>query len=114
MWVSNDCFVFSNIKGQIHYLIGQKSIKLTNSDKKHYILGYDGKLNRLYLVDKSFNIYTYNLLLSVVNYQSAILNEDIHGAEIYFKDIPQSNYQKLAKFLEANDKKEMAFEITPD
>jgi hypothetical protein len=53
-------------------------------------------------------------LLSVVNYQSAILNEDIHGAEIYFKDIPQANYQKLAKFLEANDKKEMAFEITPD
>lgn len=87
---------------------------MTNSDKKHYILGYDGKLNRLYLVDKSFNIYTYSLLLSVVNYQSAILNEDIHGAEIYFKDIPQANYQKLAKFLEANDKKEMAFEITPD
>ena len=66
------------------------------------------------MVDKSVNIYTYSLLLSVVNYQSAILNEDIHGAEIYFQDIPQANYQNLAKFLEANDKKEMAFEITPD
>jgi coatomer subunit beta' len=42
------------------------------------------------------------------------LNEDIHGAELYFKDIPESYYQKLAKFLESNDKKDMAFQITPD
>ena len=85
-----------------------------NADKKQYILGYDGKQNKLYLVDKNFNVYCYSLLLSVVNYQSAILNEDIHGAELYFKDIPETYYQKLAKFLENNDKKEMAFEITPD
>jgi len=77
-------------------------------------LGYDGKQNRLYMVDKNFYIYSYSLLLSMVNYQSAILNEDIHGAELFFKDIPVTQYQKLAKFLEQNDKKEMAFEITPD
>jgi coatomer subunit beta' len=106
--------VYTNNKGHIYYLIGQKTIKLMNADKKQYILGYDGKQNKLYLVDKNFNVYCYSLLLSVVNYQSAILNEDIHGAELYFKDIPESYYQKLAKFLESNDKKEMAFEITPD
>ena len=42
------------------------------------------------------------------------MNEDLHGAELYFKDIPESHYTKLAKFLEANDRKDMAFEITPD
>jgi len=42
------------------------------------------------------------------------LNEDIHGAELYFKDIPENHYSKLAKFLETNDRKEMAFNITPD
>ena len=42
------------------------------------------------------------------------MNDDIHGAEIYFKDIPETYYTKLAKFLEANERKDMAFEITPD
>lgn len=65
-------------------------------------------------MDKNFNIYSYSLLLSVVNYQSAILNDDMHGAELYFKDVPEAQYTKLARFLEANDKKSMAFDITPD
>lgn len=38
----------------------------------------------------------------------------MHGAEIYFKDIPESQYSKIAKFLDSNDKKELAFQITPD
>jgi coatomer subunit beta' len=59
-------------------------MKLSNADKRQYIMGYDGKQNRLYMIDKNFNVYCYALLLSVVNYQSAILNDDEHGAEIYF------------------------------
>jgi len=43
-------------------------MKMANADKKQYILGYDGKQNRLYMVDKNFNIYSYALLLSVVSY----------------------------------------------
>ena len=89
-------------------------MKLANADKKQFLLGYDAKANRLYLVDKHFQIIVYNLLLPVVNYQSAILNDDEHGAELFFKDIPESHYGKLARFLEANDKRQMAFEITPD
>ena len=42
------------------------------------------------------------------------MNDDEHGAELFFKDIPETHYSKLAKFLEANDRKTMAFEITPD
>jgi len=56
----------------------------------------------MYLVDKSLNMVSYSLLLSLVNYQSAILNEDIHGASAFFKDIPESYHSKLAKFLESN------------
>jgi coatomer subunit beta' len=106
--------VFVNNKGSISYLIGNKILKLTNTDKKYFILGYDGKQNRLYLVDKTLNIVSYSLLLSLVNYQSAILNEDTHGAQAFFKDIPISFHSKLAKFLEANNQKELAFDITPD
>jgi coatomer subunit beta' len=42
------------------------------------------------------------------------LNDDEHGAELFFKDIPEAQYGKLARFLEANDRKKMAFDITPD
>ena len=68
----------------------------------------------MYLVDKALNIITYQLLIALVNYQSSILNEDTHGASAFFKDIPPAHHSKLAKFLEANDYKDMAFDITPD
>lgn len=84
-------------------------MKLANADKKQFLLGYDSKQSRLYMVDKHFNIYAYSLLLPMVNYQSAILNDDEHGAQLFFKDIPEQYYNKLSKFLEANDRKEMAF-----
>ena len=68
LWVSAECFTFTNARGNIAYLIGGKVMKLGNADKKQHILGYDGKQNRLYLVDKSLNIYTHRLLLSVLNF----------------------------------------------
>ena len=66
------------------------------------------------MVDKNFNIYSYSLLLSVVSYQAAILNGELEEAEQVFKHIPESHYNKLAKFLETNNHREMAFNITPD
>mmetsp|Transcript_32730 Transcript_32730/g.31956 ORF Transcript_32730/g.31956 Transcript_32730/m.31956 type:complete len:173 (+) Transcript_32730:1240-1758(+) len=114
IWISNECFVFTNTKGIVSYLLTNKILKLTSTDKKYFILGYDGKQNRLYMVDKSLNMVSFSLLLSLVNYQSAILNEDLHGALQFFKDIPSTYHSKIAKFLEANDQKELAFDITPD
>lgn len=43
LWVSNDCFTFVNSRGSISYLISGRVMKLSNADKKHHILGYDGK-----------------------------------------------------------------------
>jgi coatomer subunit beta' len=54
------------------------------------------------LIDKSLNVVSYNLQLALVNFQAAILTEDIHGAEAFFKEVPESQHSKLAKFLEAN------------
>ena len=68
VWVSNDCFVFMNNKGIISYLLSNKIIKLTTTDKKYFILGYDGKQNRLYLCDKSLNLVSFSLLLALINY----------------------------------------------
>ena len=113
-WVSSDCFAFTNAKGHISYLIGGKIIKLGNADKKQHILGYDGKQNRLYLVDKGLNIVTHRLLLSVMNFQVAILNGDLEQANKLLAAIPESYNSKVAKFLEQNGQKQMAFDLTSD
>lgn len=87
---------------------------MANADKKQFILGYDSKQNRLYMVDKNFNIYSYQLILALVSYQAAILNQEIDEAQKFFSQIPDTHYTKLAKFLETNDQKQLAFNITPD
>jgi hypothetical protein len=43
-------------------------MKLTNTDKKYFILGYDAKQSRLYLIDKSLNIISFALLIALVNF----------------------------------------------
>lgn len=84
LWVSNDCFVYTNNKGHIYQMIGQKTIKMANADKKQYILGYDSKQNRLYMVDKNFNVYSFQLILALVSYQAAILNGEVDQAQKFF------------------------------
>ncbi len=74
VWISNDCFVFTTLKGSINYLITgsaqPKVLKLSSCDKKYFIMGYDGKQQggRLYLIDKSLNIVSYSMQLSLVNF----------------------------------------------
>lgn len=106
--------MFVNTRGNINYLIGNKIIKLGNADKKQHILGYDGKQSRLYLIDKSLNIYTHRLLLSVIDFQDAILNDNQKKALSLQAQIPPSYHGKLAKFLEQTNHKDMAFDLTPD
>jgi coatomer subunit beta' len=68
LWVSNECFVWINNRGNINYLIGARVMKLGNAGKKQFILGYDAKQNRLYLVDKSLTIHAHRLLMSVLQF----------------------------------------------
>lgn len=77
-------------------------------------MGYEGKQNRLYLVDKSLKVVAHRLMLSVLNYQAAILSGEDKKADSLLSQIPESYHGKLAKFLEANGKKELAFMVTPD
>ena len=84
-------------------------MKLGNADKKQHVLGYDGKQNRLYLVDKNLNIYAHRLLLSVMNFQVCILNGQLDRAKSLLPSVPESFHGKLAKFLELNGQKQLAF-----
>jgi hypothetical protein len=54
----------------------------------------------LYLVDKSLNVHAHRLLMCVIEFQNAILNQDISTAKSLLPQIPESQFGKLAKFLE--------------
>lgn len=89
-------------------------MKLGNAGKKQYILGYDSKQNRLYLVDKLLNVHAHRLLMCVIEFQNAILNQDIATAKGLLPQIPESQFGKLAKFLEQNNQQQMSYDMTPD
>jgi len=64
-WITGDVFVFTN-KGKLNYLIGNKIMNHSLIDKKMFILGYIPQINRIFLINKSLKITSYELLASVL------------------------------------------------
>mmetsp|Transcript_30508 Transcript_30508/g.40592 ORF Transcript_30508/g.40592 Transcript_30508/m.40592 type:complete len:213 (-) Transcript_30508:170-808(-) len=50
----------------------------------------------------------------MMSFQVCILKEETQKAETLLPQIPESYHGKLAKFLEVNGQREMAFKVTPD
>ncbi|KAF8814154.1 hypothetical protein BYT27DRAFT_7266764 [Phlegmacium glaucopus] len=100
-WVG-DCFIYTT-SNRLCYFVGSESYTISPFDTPLYLPGYIPSHNRVYLTDKDFRIYGYALSLRVVEYQTAILRED-------------TEYQlnKVARFLEARDLKELALQIRTD
>ncbi len=48
-----------------------------------YILGYIPNDNRLYLSDKELHVVSFQLLLSVLEYQTAVMRKDFETADKY-------------------------------
>ena len=69
-----------------------------------YLLGYIPAHNRVYLADKDVKIYAYSLSLNLIEYQSAILRDDIETANEILPTIPKEQRNKVARFLEARGK----------
>ena len=65
-----------------------------------YLLGYIPKDNRLYLGDKELNIMSYSLLLSVLEYQTAVMRKDFETADSVLPSIPKEQRTRVASFLE--------------
>lgn len=65
-----------------------------------YLLGYIPKDNRLYLGDKELNIVSYSLLLSVLDYQTAVMRKDFSIADNVLPTIPKDQRTRVARFLE--------------
>lgn len=55
----------------------------------------------MYLADKDMNIFNYVLSLALVEYQTAVLREDMEAANEILPTIPKEQRNKVASFLEA-------------
>lgn len=55
---------------------------------------------RLYLNDKELNVVSYSLLLSVLEYQTAVMRGDFETADRVLPTIPHEHRTRVAHFLE--------------
>jgi coatomer subunit beta' len=79
-----------------------------------FLLGYMPNLNRVFLVDKMFNVVSYELLSSVLDFQNAVVRSDIALAESLVKSIPDSSRNKVARFVESLGHPALALDISRD
>ena len=79
-----------------------------------YLLGYLPRDGKAYVADKDVNVVSYNLSLSVVEYQTLVLRGDMDAAAEILTDIADDQKNKIARFLEGQGYKEMALEVATD
>eukprot|EP00934_Nitzschia_sp_Nitz4_P000205 Nitzschia sp. Nitz4//scaffold116_size91068//49637//54838//NITZ4_004959-RA/size91068-snap-gene-0.7-mRNA-1//1//CDS//3329533581//205//frame0 len=118
-WVG-DCFIYVNSSGRLNYSVGGQIETLvhletsTGGQVQHTILGYLAKEDRVYLVDKTLSIVSYGIMLAVLQYQTAVMRGDFDAANELLPNIPETEYTKVARFLESQGFKEEAFAVTTD
>jgi coatomer subunit beta' len=79
-----------------------------------YLLGYIQRDSRIYLADKDVNVTSFALSLSVVEYQTLVLRDDMESAAELLPSIPKDQLNKIARFLEGQGHKELALEVAID
>ncbi|KAI7817585.1 coatomer WD associated region-domain-containing protein [Gamsiella multidivaricata] len=112
-WVG-DCFIYTNTSNRLNYLVGGQTQTIAHFDSAHYLLGYIPRDNRLYLVDKDVNVISYAISLSVIEYQTAVLRGDMDTAAVLLPRVPHDQHNRIARFLEAQEHKDLALEISTD
>ena len=113
IWVG-DCFIYTNANNRVNYCVGGQTVTISHLDKHMYLLGYIPNNNRLYLIDKAFNVVSYSLHISIINYQTAVLRDDFETANKILPKIPMEQRNRIALFLDTQGHKEQALEVSID
>lgn len=111
---TGECFIYTNSINRIQYLVGESTYTVNHTEGELYLLGYLPSHGRVYLADKDMTIYSYALSLAVVEYQTAILRKDFKEAEEILNRVPAEQRNRIARFLEAQDQKQLALEVSTD
>ncbi|XP_074654066.1 coatomer subunit beta'-like isoform X2 [Tubulanus polymorphus] len=113
IWVG-DCFIYTNSVNRLNYYVGGEIVTVAHLDRVMYLLGYIPKDNRLYLGDKELNVVSFSLLLSVLEYQTAVMRRDFETADKVLPTIPREQRSRVAHFLEKQGFKSQALAVTCD
>lgn len=113
LWVG-DCFIYTNSVNRINYYVGGEIVTVSHLDRTMYLLGYVPKDNRLYLGDKELNVTSYSLLLSVLEYQTAVMRRDFETADRVLPTVPKEHRTRVAHFLEKQGFKKQALTVSTD
>jgi len=113
IWVG-DCFIYTNGVNRLNYYVGGEIVTVSHLDKSMYLLGYIPKDNKLYLADKELNVISYHLLLSVLEYQTAVMRKDFDTAKDVLPTIPKEQRNRVAHFLEKQGFKQQALHVSCD
>ncbi|XP_037299736.1 coatomer subunit beta' isoform X1 [Manduca sexta] len=113
LWVG-DCFIYTNSLNRINYYVGGEIVTISHLDHTMYILGYVAKENRLYLNDKELNVVSYSVLLSVLEYQTAVMRGDFETADRVLPTVPHDHRTRVAHFLEKQGFKQQALAVSTE
>ncbi|XP_015115279.1 coatomer subunit beta' [Diachasma alloeum] len=113
LWVG-DCFIYTNSVNRINYFVGGEVVTISHLDRPMYLLGYVPRDNRLYLCDKELAIVSYSLLLSVLEYQTAVMRKDFETADRVLPTVPKEHRTRVAHFLEKQGFKKQALDVSTD
>uniref|UniRef100_A0AAX7TX01 Coatomer subunit beta' n=1 Tax=Astatotilapia calliptera TaxID=8154 RepID=A0AAX7TX01_ASTCA len=113
VWVG-DCFIYTSSVNRLSYYVGGEIITIAHMDRTMYLLGYIPKDDRLYLGDKELNVISYSLLLSVLEYQTAVMRKDFSTADKVLPTIPKKQQTRVARFLEKQGFRQQALAVSND
>jgi len=113
LWVG-DCFLYTNTVNRLNYYVGGEIVTISHLDRVMYLLGYIPKDNRVYLGDKDLNIVSFQVLLSVMEYQTAVMRRDFDSADVILPTIPKEQRTRVAHFLEKQGFRAQALAVTSD
>lgn len=99
LWVG-DCFIYTNTVNRVNYYVGGEIVTVSHLDRTMYLLGYVPREDRLYLCDKELGVVSYGLLVSVLEYQTAVMRGDFETADRILPTVPKSQRTRVAHFLE--------------
>ena len=107
-----DVFVFENSKNKISYTINDKVFNITTLSNRFFLLGYLESTNKIYLMNKNFQLISYTFPHNFIKYQMAILEKDFTSAEKLLSKIPESFNDSIFKFLEKFELYDLCYKIT--
>merc|ERR1712106_927179 len=113
LWVG-DCFIYTNSVNRLNYYVGGEIVTVSHLDRTMYLLGYIPQDNRLYLGDKELNVVSFQLLLSVLEYQTAVMRRDFETADKVLPTLPTEQRTRVAHFLEKQGFKKQALAVSSD